>query len=60
MFTRGDVVEVRRYGRGVVEEATGIQVTVVFADRSRRAFLPEFVRRAKARGGRPGAVVAAP
>jgi len=60
VFTRGDVVEVRRYGRGVVEEATGTQVTVVFADRSRRAFLPEFVRRAKARGGKAGAVVAAP
>lgn len=48
-FTRGDLVEVRRYGRGVVEEASATQVTVVFADRSRRSFLPEYVRRARAR-----------
>ncbi|MGV3492778.1 MAG: RecQ family ATP-dependent DNA helicase [Ramlibacter sp.] len=47
-FTRGDLVEVRRYGRGVVEEASATQVTVVFADRSRRSFLPEYVRRARA------------
>jgi ATP-dependent DNA helicase RecQ len=48
VFARGDVVEVRRYGRGVVEEATATQVTVAFADRTRRSFLPEYVRRAKA------------
>jgi len=48
VFARGDVVEVRRYGRGVVEEASATQVTVAFADRSRRSFLPEYVRRAKA------------
>jgi ATP-dependent DNA helicase RecQ len=48
VFARGDVVEVRRYGRGVVEEASATQVTVVFADRSRRSFLPEFVKRARA------------
>jgi ATP-dependent DNA helicase RecQ len=47
-FARGDLVEVRRYGRGVVEEASATQVTVVFADRSRRSFLPEYVRRARA------------
>jgi ATP-dependent DNA helicase RecQ len=47
VFSRGDVVEVRRYGRGVVEEASATQVTVAFADRSRRSFLPEYVRRAK-------------
>jgi ATP-dependent DNA helicase RecQ len=47
VFTRGDLVEVRRYGRGVVEEATATQVTVAFADRSRRSFLPEFVKRAR-------------
>ena len=53
-FSRGDLVEVRRYGRGVVEEASATQVTVAFADRSRRTFLPEYVRRAKApRGGAP-------
>jgi ATP-dependent DNA helicase RecQ len=48
-FARGDVVEVRRYGRGVVEEASPTQVTVAFADRSRRSFLPEYVRRAASR-----------
>ncbi|MBC5784016.1 ATP-dependent DNA helicase RecQ [Ramlibacter sp. USB13] len=48
VFTRGDLVEVRRYGRGVVEEATATQVTVAFADRSRRSFLPEYVKRARA------------
>jgi ATP-dependent DNA helicase RecQ len=47
-FARGDLVEVRRYGRGVVEEATATQVTVAFADRTRRSFLPEYVRRARA------------
>lgn len=46
-FARGDLVEVRRYGRGVVEEATPTQVTVAFADRSRRSFLPEYVRKAR-------------
>lgn len=51
-FARGDVVEVKRYGRGVVEEATSQQVTVAFADRTRRTFLPEFVKRAaRARKG---------
>jgi ATP-dependent DNA helicase RecQ len=50
VFSRGDLVEVRRYGRGVVEEASATQVTVVFADRSRRSFLPEYVSRAKAKG----------
>jgi ATP-dependent DNA helicase RecQ len=49
VFARGDVVEVRRYGRGVVEEANATQVTVVFADRSRRSFLPEYVQRARGR-----------
>lgn len=52
-FARGDVVEVRRYGRGVVEEASTSQVTVVFADKSRRSFLPDFVRRAAARRSPP-------
>lgn len=46
-FARGDVVEVRRYGRGVVEQASATQVTVAFADRSRRSFLPEYVKRAR-------------
>jgi ATP-dependent DNA helicase RecQ len=47
-FARGDLVEVRRYGRGVVEEASAMQVTVVFADRSKRSFLPDYVRKARA------------
>lgn len=58
-FSRGDVVEVRRYGRGVVEEASATQVTVAFADRSRRSFLPEFVRRAARRARKGAAAVAA-
>lgn len=59
-FARGDLVEVRRYGRGVVEEATPTQVTVVFSDRSRRSFLPEYVRRARATGTkRPSETAAA-
>ncbi len=56
-FARGDVVEVKRYGRGVVEEATAQQVTVAFADRTRRSFLPEFVKRV-ARGRRAAATSA--
>ncbi|HEX2545616.1 MAG TPA: RecQ family ATP-dependent DNA helicase [Ramlibacter sp.] len=61
-FVRGDVVEVRRYGRGVVEEASATQVTVVFADRSRRTFLPEYVKKARGAKGRKapaGAIIAA-
>jgi ATP-dependent DNA helicase RecQ len=52
VFARGDLVEVKRYGRGVVEEAGATQVTVVFSDRSRRSFLPEYVKRAKPARGR--------
>ncbi len=59
-FARGDLVEVRRYGRGVVAEASGTQVTVVFADRSQRTFLPEYVRRARKAGRRRAAGDAAP
>jgi ATP-dependent DNA helicase RecQ len=59
VFARGDVVEVRRYGRGVVEEASPTQVTVAFADRSRRTFLPEYVRRARAARGRSSSGAAA-
>ena len=51
VFSRGDLVEVRRYGKGMVEEASATQVTVAFADRSRRSFLPEYVQRAKAARG---------
>jgi ATP-dependent DNA helicase RecQ len=59
VFARGDLVEVRRYGRGVVEEANATQVTVAFADRSRRSFLPEYVRRAKAPRGKASSGAAA-
>ena len=55
-------MEVKRYGRGVVEEASATQVTVVFSDRSRRTFLPEYVKRARpARVGKqpPRAAVSA-
>ena len=48
-FARGDIVKVKRYGRGIVEEATGLQVTVAFADGARRSFLPEYVQRFRAR-----------
>jgi ATP-dependent DNA helicase RecQ len=42
-FSRGDIVKVRRYGRGLVEEANALQVTVAFSDGSRRCFQPDFV-----------------
>lgn len=58
-FARGDVVEVKRYGRGVVEEASATQVTVAFADRSRRSFLPEYVKKARAVKGAKAAASAA-
>ena len=47
-WKRGDIVKVRRYGRGIVEQASALQVTVKFADGSRRAFLPEYVSKAAA------------
>ena len=52
-FARGDLVEVRRYGRGVVEAAGATQITVAFADGERRSFLPEYVRRASGKGKKP-------
>ncbi|MGE4242261.1 RecQ family ATP-dependent DNA helicase [Ramlibacter sp.] len=48
-LARGDIVKVKRYGRGIVEEATALQVTVAFADGTRRAFLPEYVQRHRPR-----------
>ncbi len=59
-FSRGDIVKVKRYGRGIVEEASTLQVTVAFADGTRRCFQPEFV--APDRRARPAvrARVAAP
>ena len=55
-FSRGDIVKVKRYGRGLVEEASTLQVTVAFSDGSRRCFQPEYVspnRAPAARRGRP-------
>ncbi|HEY1228228.1 MAG TPA: RecQ family zinc-binding domain-containing protein, partial [Ramlibacter sp.] len=52
-FAAGDIVMVKRYGRGQVREATAMEVTVAFADGSRRTFQPEFVR--KARGAKQAA-----
>ena len=52
-FASGDIVLVKRYGRGEVRAATAMEVTVAFADGSRRSFQPEFVR--KARGTRQAA-----
>lgn len=56
---RGDIVKVRRYGRGIVEEASAVQVTVKFADGSRRAFLPEYVAPSARRTPPPAAAGAA-
>lgn len=47
-FARGDIVKVRRYGRGIVEEANTLQVTVAFSDGSRRCFQPEYVAHERA------------
>jgi ATP-dependent DNA helicase RecQ len=44
-FEAGDVVMVKRYGRGQVQRATALDVTVAFADGSLRTFQPEFVRK---------------
>jgi len=38
-------VSVPRYGRGIVDAVDAEGVTVVFAEGSRRVFLPAFVRR---------------
>ncbi len=56
-FARGDSVKVRRYGRGVVEEADALQVTVAFADGTRRCFQPEYVAHERP-GRRPRAAAA--
>jgi ATP-dependent DNA helicase RecQ len=51
-FARGDVVKVKRYGRGVVDHADALQVTVAFADGARRCFQPEFVAPVRAQAAR--------
>ncbi|MES3001547.1 MAG: RecQ family ATP-dependent DNA helicase [Pseudomonadota bacterium] len=48
-FNRGDVVKVKRYGRGLVEEANALQVTVTFSDGAKRCFQPDYVAPYRAR-----------
>jgi ATP-dependent DNA helicase RecQ len=47
VFEVGDVVMVKRYGRGQVRKATALDVTVAFADGSLRTFQPDFVRKSR-------------
>ncbi|MEJ7932093.1 ATP-dependent DNA helicase RecQ [Ramlibacter sp. AN1015] len=47
IFAPGDVVQVKRYGRGEVREATALEITVAFADGSVRSFQPDFVARSR-------------
>jgi ATP-dependent DNA helicase RecQ len=54
-FARGELVEVRRYGQGTVASVDALSVTVVFPDRSRRSFRPDFVARAPAASHAPAA-----
>ncbi|HZY16909.1 MAG TPA: RecQ family ATP-dependent DNA helicase [Ramlibacter sp.] len=58
VFARGDIVLVRRYGRGEVREASATEVTVAFADGNLRSFQPEFVRKARTRAAAPTAATA--
>ncbi|WP_354004905.1 RecQ family ATP-dependent DNA helicase [Ramlibacter albus] len=51
-LSRGDIVMVKRYGRGIVEQSTALEVTVAFADGTRRAFLPQYVAKYRARRGK--------
>jgi ATP-dependent DNA helicase RecQ len=44
-FAPGDIVRVKRYGRGEVRGASRHEVTVAFADGSERSFQPEYVER---------------
>lgn len=46
-------MKVRRYGRGVVEEANTLQVTVAFSDGTRRCFQPQYVAARARRAPRP-------
>lgn len=47
-FQAGDAVRVRRYGAGIVTEATAESITVDFGGKQRRCFHPDFVRPARA------------
>ncbi|RZI56701.1 MAG: ATP-dependent DNA helicase RecQ [Rubrivivax sp.] len=46
VFQPGEAVRVKRYGGGVVVEATSDSVTVAFGQ-EKRSFLPQYVKRAK-------------
>lgn len=59
-FARGDIVSVKRYGRGLVEDASAWQVTVAFADGSRRCFQPDYVAPYRAARSRRKAPAPAP
>jgi ATP-dependent DNA helicase RecQ len=50
---RGEIVSVPRYGRGIVDAVDAEGITVVFAEGSRRVFLPAFVRRQPTTRKRP-------
>jgi ATP-dependent DNA helicase RecQ len=45
IFAPGEVVQVKRYGRGEVRRATSLEVTVAFSDGSVRSFQPDYVSR---------------
>jgi ATP-dependent DNA helicase RecQ len=47
-FAPGEVVTVKRYGRGQVRQASATEVAVAFADGTLRSFQPEFVKRSRA------------
>lgn len=49
VFAPGELVQVKRYGRGEVRQATAAEVTVAFADGSVRSFQPEYVARLRTR-----------
>ena len=47
-FQAGDAVRVKRYGAGIVTEATPEAITVDFGGKQRRCFHPDFVRPSRA------------
>ena len=60
------IVKVKRYGRGLVEEANTLQVNVAFSDGTRRCFQPEYLahhkagNRARKKSRRNGTAAASP
>lgn len=54
-FQAGDAVRVRRYGAGIVTEATPEAITVDFGGKQRRSFHPDFVRPGRAAVAPPAA-----